>query len=640
MINKKNKNLWKRLILVLILILLCNMVPTMNSVKAQTTVWDGTIAEDFDGGDGTKSNPYQIANASQLALLSKKVNDNDKNYQSANYILTNDIYLNEVSSWKNWPKKAPKNIWQPIGITYAFTGVFDGNGHVIQGMYISGIVAKDDPYDDDLNSAGTGLFGLVVDTTIINLGVEKSCLVDRNYGQGGIAGYLRSGVIENCYFDGIIRATEGGNNGGIVGSNNGTIKNCYNTGSVYLIKSQDFSACLGGIVGNNLGTIESCYNKGNIGIYEKSGWDSVGGIVGNNEKTISNCYNMGKVKTLSTSECGGIAGDSTGGNVIGSYNMGEIVSGKKSKEVGGVVGGLYSSYIEGCYNTGKVTVGEDSSYIGGIAGVFNQSIMVSCYNKGSIVVKTNGSIIGGLVGGSFFYNPKNKIVDSYNLGEINCKSQSDRIAGIGGRYDGLVSNCWNGGSITVGNDSNCLGGILGETEKSKVFNSFNTGKVVSQNSYGIGGIIGSMGAFAIIGDDYPNVKPGIYNCYNKGTIGGKGCSTLGGIVGESYNKSYNCFNIGKVQGSFEVGPIIGRKTLGGNNTPQKCYYLKGCTKIYKSEYKEKANDVGIMLTRDEMKNKKFANKLNIWASKDKKKYSTWKYSRKKNGGYPYLGWQE
>ena len=38
------------------------------------STWGGEAASSFAGGDGAEENPYQISNASELALLAKKVN--------------------------------------------------------------------------------------------------------------------------------------------------------------------------------------------------------------------------------------------------------------------------------------------------------------------------------------------------------------------------------------------------------------------------------------------------------------------------------------------------------------------------------------------------------------------------------------
>jgi len=44
---------------------------TMTSTAASFDIWDGSIATEFAGGNGTEEEPYLIKTASQLAYLSK-----------------------------------------------------------------------------------------------------------------------------------------------------------------------------------------------------------------------------------------------------------------------------------------------------------------------------------------------------------------------------------------------------------------------------------------------------------------------------------------------------------------------------------------------------------------------------------------
>ena len=92
-------------------------------------------ADSYAGGDGSKTNPYEIATAEQLAKLARDVNNGNtpQAFLGKYFKLTADIDL------KN-------GIWMPIGKYYnygndngnnrLFFGKFDGNGHVIKNMHI------------------------------------------------------------------------------------------------------------------------------------------------------------------------------------------------------------------------------------------------------------------------------------------------------------------------------------------------------------------------------------------------------------------------------------------------------------------------------------------------------------------------
>jgi uncharacterized repeat protein (TIGR02543 family) len=114
--------------------------PSYNSLPADTWL-DSHYDSSFDGGDGTSGNPYQINDAGSLAYLSYLLNENTNtnsvtaaDYADKYYILTSDI---DMSS----------HIWVPIGILkgadatgqlcYCFQGNFNGNHHVIKGLYLN-----------------------------------------------------------------------------------------------------------------------------------------------------------------------------------------------------------------------------------------------------------------------------------------------------------------------------------------------------------------------------------------------------------------------------------------------------------------------------------------------------------------------
>ena len=103
-------------------------------------VWDGSIAESFNGGDGSFENPYQIANGAQLAKLSDDVN-NGIDFEGRYFSLTEDILLNDISNWNfdnifsNCSLLAESNDWIPIGVYNRFMGNFDGTGHTVYGLY-------------------------------------------------------------------------------------------------------------------------------------------------------------------------------------------------------------------------------------------------------------------------------------------------------------------------------------------------------------------------------------------------------------------------------------------------------------------------------------------------------------------------
>ena len=142
---------------------------------------------------------------------------------------------------------------------------------------------------------------------------------------GGLIG-INSGTIAggrddaNTYYkyqiynNGTITATDNGSNiGGLIGYNkNGSLTAGYNTGNIVAGGSTN----VGGIVGNNEGIVKEVFNtiagngsvKGNV---------NVGGLIGTNSGTLSNAYSTSFVE--GNTDVGNVVGDNTSGTVTNIY---------------------------------------------------------------------------------------------------------------------------------------------------------------------------------------------------------------------------------------------------------------------------------------------------------------------------------
>ncbi len=246
---------------------------------AGQTVWNGNIDTDWYNESKTE---FTISTAAELAGLAKLVNDYTEDFQDKTIKLTRDITLNENVLNENGELNGDgSNLkqWTPIGKSGApFFGAFDGQGHIISGIYISN------------SSDYQGLFGYVDGGTIQNVTVADSYIKGDQY-VGGIVGYNDSdSKVSNCSYSGTVTGTGAyAYVGGIVGANNsgGTVSNCSNSGKVTGTSS---NAYVGGIVGNNYGTVSNCSNCGDV-----SG-GNMGGIVRYNGfgSEVSNCYYLEK----------------------------------------------------------------------------------------------------------------------------------------------------------------------------------------------------------------------------------------------------------------------------------------------------------------------------------------------------------
>ena len=221
--------------------------------------------------DGT----YEIENAGELYWFAAQVNDGK--ITDADAVLTADITVNEGNvAGCDGTKTEGWRDWTPINGTY-YISTFDGQGHVIRGLYFN-----------DTRVGNIGLFSnLNKEGKIQNVGLENSYFRGVAY-VGGICAYS-NGTIENCYNAGTITA-EYDYVGGLVANNFGSIVNCYNTGNITADKDTG-----GGVAAwnNSGGTIKNCYNSGTL-----TG-GSMNGVVQINDKdgTVENCYYLSDSET-------------------------------------------------------------------------------------------------------------------------------------------------------------------------------------------------------------------------------------------------------------------------------------------------------------------------------------------------------
>jgi len=213
-----------------------------------------------------------------------------------------------------------------------------------------------------------------------------------------------AGCVQNVAMEG---GSINGNSGvgGVVGSNEGKVENCYNTGAV------KGNIDVGGVVGLSIGTVENCYNTGAV----SGDSEDVGGVVGfiTINGTVENCYNTGAVK----------------GN----------------RCVGGVVGFItINGTAENCYNTGNVT---GNSNVGGVVGFITiNGTLGNCYNTGA--VKGN-SDVGGVVG----FITTNGAVENCYYDKCTCQVDNAMGSGSGTNVEGLTTAQMTGEGVIGSNKS-------------------------------------------------------------------------------------------------------------------------------------------------------------------------------------------
>lgn len=182
-----------------------------------------------------------------------------------------------------------------------FTGIFHGNNHVIENLYMDFTYTIDEETETVDMYENVGLFGLNAGTICNLVLCTKFFSGDEHYGVFGDA-----------------------NVGAVAGQNAGIIKDCYVFGNVGSMDNiyRDHGAA-GGICGENFGVITRCSFEGGM-----EGFYWIGGICGKNFGKISECYFAGDINAAADAytmyyyevQCiGGICGGSQDGDIRNCY---------------------------------------------------------------------------------------------------------------------------------------------------------------------------------------------------------------------------------------------------------------------------------------------------------------------------------
>lgn len=163
--------------------------------------------EDLFEGMGTEADPYRIADANDLLLLAKSVNEEGVTFEDRFFALVNDIDLSGI-------------VFTPIGIYDSgnyFLGTLDGNGYRIKNITIN---------VPGMNNALFGMLG----GNVLNLEIDGG-MIEGNC-CGVFSSHATSGkaLVMNCSSRNV--TVKGIRAGGIVDNFGGSVINCVSEGCV------------------------------------------------------------------------------------------------------------------------------------------------------------------------------------------------------------------------------------------------------------------------------------------------------------------------------------------------------------------------------------------------------------------------
>lgn len=348
----------------------------------QSNKWDGSAAKGFEGGSGSKNDPYIIKTGGQLVLM--------KQYKSSYFKLESDIDLDN-------------NSWPAIELS----GDFDGNNHTIynlkitrkeenlgfisklygkiKNLTINGVVIEGSGYNNIGGFVGESEYGGDVDNCTLILNANSKILGSVNV--GGIIGYQHDVPKDQTIHNLTVKSTNPGN--AILGANS-----------------------VGGLIGSasiREVTVTNCHVEANI-----SGEDCTGGLIG---------YASGLYMNIT--DC------SYCGNLSGTYGVGGIYG----------YGGL-DNVITSCKVDATITVSED--YAGGISGgPQTDDIIAGCYVTGTMNCENSRpNSIAGLGSGSYSYATCSySTMTSSNASFIGLTREAMDCACVAPKAGESLSNC-------------------------------------------------------------------------------------------------------------------------------------------------------------------------------------------------------
>ena len=547
--------------------------------EENSTVVSENEAADF-AGVGTAANPYKIQNVNDLKKLAENVK-NGTDYEGKYFKQTADIDLED----KEWTPIGTKVYTGEFGQseTRHFKGTFDGDGHQIANLTITG------------RNEYVGLFGYVRNATIQNCNVAGE--VSGYNAVGGIVGAVdgKTNNILNCSFQGNV--TGNVYVGGIVGQvqNQCEVSSCYAIGTVHGGNDK-----VGGIAGEGRGAIKNCYALADV----SAGGKFVGGIAGDaSSVTIENCYYSGEVSARGSA--GGIVGNVWRGTIQNCVSLAESVTGSNTNRI---VGNIYNLTLTNNYAWSDPALSADDdaglnganfTYTNGtlskqFSEIFKNDSAWKFTDNGLPILKNTGGtqlselpkcMTGvGFDGFGIKTNPYliedaedlKLLAEKVNSGEAYANTYFKQTADIDLNNEtnwtpiGTVTNDGkdarpfkgtfdgDGYKITnlkvTGNSNNA--GLFGYVDGAIIQNCNVTGEV---NGYDyVGGVVGN--AYG---------KTQILSCSFRGDVTGED-SYIGGIAGSARGTIKNCYALADVTATeFIAGGIAG---YAYHVTIENCYY--------------------------------------------------------------------
>ena len=532
---------------------------------------------------------FDINTVADLETFRDGVNSGSILWQTVHANLTTDLDCSSISSWT----PIGNGTFEPVesgtvSATWAgpvFQGVFDGQGHAIKNLKMTGSPDTYRPF---------GLFGILYKATVKNLTLGASSgdtgvLTATPQGRmdaGAVAGVAYGATVQNVtnYFPMTIPTNSSPNRVAMA-----------MVGYVYGDAASGPSV-LSGLA--NYGTVTATQSSANTGngitavqVAGIAGFGNSGHISVINE--IVSCTNYAEINAITGRSAGVLATANTRTNINACVNEGNVTNTSSgSARVGGIsviLGG--GSSMTDCVNKAAIQATVSLSNVGGLVCLVNQDncSITNSTNTGS-VSGTNyvAGIAARIYGGT--------ITQCVNTGNITGDAYVGGIVGCQGNNNGwpYINKCRSNATITANaTGSSSAGGIAGQMLGGVLNTCFAKGAVVAAG-YDVGGIVGQMYCNQASGQSYG--RQYVYDCLAAvdvtSTRTAAGAANLGGVVGRILRKNDsnnngqymavdNCIGLNqKLSGGSHtyVGAFVGQVNAN-NATNYKYVRVRNCISL-------------------------------------------------------------
>ena len=493
--------------------------------KYDVEIWDGkSLTEPKKDAEGN----YIVNLASELAWLAAAVNGtlddtratvDPQTFKGKTFKLTQDINLDF-------------NEWTPIGnSTNKFQGTFDGQGHTIANLLITG------------NNSYVGLFGFTTEGEIKNLVVENAKVSGR-LGVGVVAGSPYTSKFNDITVQGHVEVNGMAYVGGVGGRNayanwNNVTVNVDETSYVNANSVEDgvaYRTYVGGVTGFN-GEGGHSFTNITSNIDVKGSTIDVGGLFGiaHYGNNFENCSCSGDVEiydaaeAVDAQEIGGIAGVWHNQNDTTVTMTNCTFTGKLKANIadvdfyyGGLVGKPYSET-----GTGILWLNGNKCLANGIIEDENGNLVVNSLDSLEEALTTAGAAGAG--------DTTIVFAENTNINMTNAEWTPIKVDGYHGAD--IVTIEGNGAVITGLKAPLFAGGFAGGSGIVIKDLTIKDSNIVSANTIGSGAFIESVDSMA---------KIELTNCHLlDSTVTGGAGSRTGGLIG--WTAGYNNVNDGPVK---------------------------------------------------------------------------------------------